>query len=125
MRKVEEFQETQKLIDEYKGFDNKVLNLEEQIKKNENKAEKRKVRLEQEMDITEEDKKLLNEAQIKEIAELYQKQIEEVDENLNKDNNEVEKQIEDAKDDKKYFRTDANLKTITMEIEEMKKEVHK
>ncbi len=125
MKKVEEFQETQRLIDEYNGFESKIPELEEQIKQNENKAEHRKVRLEQEMEITEDDRKLLNEDQIKEITKLYQKQIKEVDENLNKDNNELQKQIEESKDNKKYFRTDEHLKTITMEIEAMKKEVQK
>ena len=43
----------------------------------------------------------MNEAQIKEIADLYQKQIEEVDANLSRDNNELQKQIEESKDNTK------------------------
>ena len=123
MKKVEEFQETQKLMEEFKGFDNKVSELENQIKQNENRANIKIERLESQLDLTWEDVEF--EIDRKSLQEEIEKQIKNVKSDLDKENKELNKEIKESKDSKKYFRTDAHFQTITMEIEEMKKEVRK
>lgn len=141
MKRVEEFQETEKLIEEYKNFGNKISEyegkidsnkeenaakvneLEGQLEINNKKSEERIKKLESQLQITFSDAEF--EIDRAALQDEVNKQIELEKANLAKENKEIEKIIKAEKDNKKYFRTDANLKTITMEIEEMKKEVAK
>lgn len=159
MKRVEEFQETEKLIEEYKNFGNKISEYEGKIDSNKEENAAKVNELEGQLEINnkksaERIKKLESQLQITfsdaefeidraALQDEVNKQIELEKANLAKENKEIEKtikaekanlvaenkkvenQIKAEKDNKKYFRTDANLKTITMEIEEMKKEVAK
>ena len=55
MKSVEEFQNTQKLIDEYNGFDTKVSELESKIEQNKKVSNLRIERLNEQLNITWED----------------------------------------------------------------------
>lgn len=159
MKRVEEFQKTEKLIEEYKKFGNKISEYEEKIDENKEENAAKVNKLEGQLEINnkksaERIKKLESQLQITfsdaefeidraALQDEVNKQIELEKANLAKENKEIEKtikaekanlvaenkkvenQIKEEKDNKKYFRTDANFQTITMEIEEMKKEVAK
>lgn len=159
MKRVEEFQETEKLIEEYKNFGNKISEYEGKIDENKEENAAKVNELEGQLEINnkksaEKIKKLESQLQITfsdaefeidraALQDEVNKQIELEKANLAKENKEIEKtikaekanlvaenkkvenQIKEEKDNKKYFRTDANFQTITMEIEEMKKEVAK
>lgn len=159
MKRVEEFQETEKLIEEYKNFGNKISEyegkidsnkeenaakvneLEGQLEINNKKSAERIKKLESQLQITFSDAEFeidraalqdevnkqieLEKANLAKENKEIEKAIKTEKENLVAENKKVESQIKAEKDNKKYFRTDANFKTITMEIEEMKKEVAK
>ncbi len=159
MKRVEEFQKTEKLIEEYKNFGNKISEyegkidsnkeenaakvneLEGQLEINNKKSAERIKKLESQLQITFSDAEFeidraalqdevnkqieLEKANLAKENKEIEKAIKTEKENLVAENKKVESQIKAEKDNKKYFRTDANFKTITMEIEEMKKEVAK
>ena len=121
MKSVEEFQNTQKLIDEYKGFDSKVSELESKIEQNKKVSNLRIERLNEQLNITWED------AEFEIDRESFQKEIENristEKGDLSERNAALDKEITEVKNSKKFFRTDNNLRIITMEIEAMKREV--
>jgi len=121
MRKVEEFQETQKLMDEYKKIGDKIPEFDEKIELLNKRTALTIERLQEEMNQNWEDVEFNLDRNS--VVKEYEKKIAEAKENQRKETEELNKQKEEAKDNKKYFRTDENLQTITMEIEEMKKEV--
>lgn len=123
MRKVEEFQETQKLMDEYNAFDTKIPELEKQIEVNKEKADRRIAKLEEAKQPNEQDDEFKLDRN--EIIKQCEEQIKKEEEELSEKNKPLSDELEEVKDSKKYFRTDAHFKTITMEIESMKKEVTK
>ena len=121
MKSVEEFQNTQKLIDEYNGFDSKVSELESKIEQNKKVSNLRIERLNEQLNITWEDAEF--EIDRESLQKQIEKSIKNEEKNLSKENAELNKEIKDAKDSKKFFRTDNHFKIITMEIETMKREV--
>lgn len=121
MKSVEEFQNTQKLIDEYNGFDSKVSELESKIEQNEKVSNLRIERLNEQLNITWEDAEF--EINRESLQKQIEKSIKNEEKNLSKENADLNKEIKDAKDSKKFFRTDNHFKIITMEIEAMKREV--
>ena len=121
MKSVEEFQNTQKLIDEYKGFDSKVSELESKIEQNKKVSNLRIERLNEQLNITWEDAEF--EIDRESLQKQIEKSIKNEEKNLSKENAELNKEIKDAKASKKFFRTDNHFKIITMEIEAMKREV--
>ena len=121
MKSVEEFQNTQKLIDEYNGFDSKVSELESKIEQNEKVSNLRIKRLNEQLNITWEDAEF--EIDRESLQKQIEKSIKNEEKNLSKENADLNKEIKDAKDSKKFFRTDNHFKIITMEIEAMKREV--
>lgn len=121
MKSVEEFQNTQKLIDEYNGFDSKVSELESKIEQNEKASNLRIERLNEQLNITWEDAEF--EIDRESLQKQIEKSIKNEEKNLAKENADLNKEIKDTKDSKKFFRTDNHFKIITMEIEEMKREV--
>lgn len=123
MKKVEEFQETQKLIDEYNGFESNVSELENKVELNNKRANIKIEKLEDQLKMTWEDVDF--EIDRESLQSEINKQIENVKQDLEEENKNINKEIEESKDNKKYFRTDEHLKTITIEIEAMKKEVQK
>ena len=123
MKKVEEFQETKKLINEYKELGDKIPELESKIELNKAQATRRIARIKEEMEMSWEDVEF--NISKDELAKQSENQIKQIEEELEIENSDLEKQINDTNDARKFFRTDANFKTITMEIEEIKKEIVK
>ena len=126
MKKVEEFQAKQKLIDELREFDNKVLELKSKIEENEKRANRRIESLEDQSSLTWEDVKFGIDSSS--LQEEIKKQIKKEQDNLEIENKKIEEEIEEEieKNNKEFeenFHIDEHLKNITMEIEEMKKEV--
>ena len=121
MKKLEEFENTKKLIEQYKEFDSKVSKLEGKIRENENKANLRISKLEEEKSPTWEDQEF--NINIEDVVKECDRQIKEVKDNLENENKALRDEIDQAKQQKKYFCTDENFKTVTQEIESMKKEV--
>lgn len=121
MKSIEEFQETQKLIDEYNGFDNKVGELENKIELNKKMSDVKIERLKEQLNLTYEDVEF--EIDRNSLQKEIENSIKNEEKNLQKENKGLNKEIKDLKDLKKFFRTDNNLRTITTEIEAMKKEV--
>ena len=115
MKKVEEFNKTQALIDEFKNFSTR----DEEIENEKKQINLRIERLEEEMQPNEEDEEF--NLDYESVKEIY-------NEKINKEKKEMSKLEDEQKnlsDSKKHFRTDENLQTITVEIEEMKKEIRK
>lgn len=123
MRSVKDFQETQKLIDEYKSYNDKVPELENKIEINNKKSAVKIERLEEQLKMTYSDAEF--EIDRESLQQEINNQIEKEKESLEAENLKVEEEIKENKENSKYFRTDANIKTITMEIKEMQKEVQK
>lgn len=123
MRSVKDFQETQKLIDEYKSYNDKVPELENKIEINNKKSAVKIERLEEQLKMTYSDAEF--EIDRESLQQEINNQIEKEKESLETENSKVEAEIKENKENSKYFRTDANIKTITMEIKEMQKEVQK
>lgn len=123
MRSVKDFQETQKLIDEYKSYSDKVPELENKIEINNKKSAVKIERLEEQLKMTYSDAEF--EIDRESLQQEINNQIEKEKESLEAENLKVEEEIKENKENSKYFRTDANIKTITMEIKEMQKEVQK
>ena len=123
MRSVKDFQETQKLIDEYKSYNDKVPELENKIEINNKKSAVKIERLEEQLKMTYSDAEF--EIDRESLQQEINNQIEKLKESLEAENLKVEEEIKENKENSKYFRTDANIKTITMEIKEMQKEVQK
>ena len=123
MRKIEEFQETKKLMEEYKGLDNKVNEIEHQKTVSANRTRLSIERMQEEMNLSFEDVEMNIDRTS--VEEQYNERIEKIKEEQKDRETEFDKQIEDTKNEKKYFRTDSHLRTITMEIEAMKKEVQR
>lgn len=121
MKSIEEFQETQKLIDEYNGFDNKVGELENKIELNKKMSDARIERLKEQLNLTWEDVEF--EIDRNSLQKEIENSIKNEEKNLQKENEDLNKEIKESKDSKKFFRTDNNLRTITMEIEAMKNEI--
>lgn len=123
MRSVKDFQETQKLIDEYKSYNDKIPELENKIEINNKKSAVKIERLEEQLKMTYSDVEF--EIDRESLQQEINNQIEKEKESLEAENLKVEEEIKENKENSKYFRTDANIKTITMEIKEMQKEVQK
>ena len=123
MRSVKDFQETQKLIDEYKSYNDKIPELENKIEINNKKSAVKIERLEEQLKMTYSDAEF--EIDRESLQQEINNQIEKEKESLEAENLKVEEEIKENKENSKYFRTDANIKTITMEIKEMQKEVQK
>lgn len=123
MRSVKDFQETQKLMDEYKSYNDKVPELENKIEINNKKSAVKIERLEEQLKMTYSDAEF--EIDRESLQQEINNQIEKEKESLEAENLKVEEEIKENKENSKYFRTDANIKTITMEIKEMQKEVQK
>ena len=123
MRSVKDFQETQKLIDEYKSYNDKIPELENKIEINNKKSAVKIERLEEQLKMTYSDVEF--EIDRESLQQGINNQIEKEKESLEAENLKVEEEIKENKENSKYFRTDANIKTITMEIKEMQKEVQK
>ncbi len=160
MRKVEEFEETQKLINEFEGFASRVTEIEKQIAKNNESLKSRKLdlnkqrpkmkdikedkdirieKLKEQMEENSEDneygidRKLLEEEFEKRMEEIRNElrekynniggQIKEEETKTQEENKNLEKEKEALLEKRKLFRTDGHLKTITMEIMEMEKEI--
>lgn len=123
MRSVKDFQETQKLIDEYKSYNDKVPELENKIEINNKKSAVKIERLEEQLKMTYSDAEF--EIDRESLQQEINNQIEKEKESLEAENLKIEEEIKENKENSKYFRTDANIKTITMEIKEMQKEVQK
>ena len=123
MRSVKDFQETQKLIDEYKSYNDKIPELENKIEINNKKSAVKIERLEEQLKMTYSDAEF--EIDRESLQQEINNQIEKEKESLEAENSKVEAEIKENKENSKYFRTDANIKTITMEIKEMQKEVQK
>lgn len=123
MRSVKDFQETQKLIDEYKSYNDKVPELENKIEINNKKSAVKIERLEEQLKMTYSDAEF--EIDRESLQQEINNQIEKEKESLEAENLKVEEEIKENKENSKYFRTDTNIKTITMEIKEMQKEVQK
>lgn len=123
MRSVKDFQETQKLMDEYKSYNDKVPELENKIEINNKKSAVKIERLEEQLKMTYTDAEF--EIDRESLQQEINNQIEKEKESLEAENSKVEAEIKENKENSKYFRTDANIKTITMEIKEMQKEVQK
>ena len=123
MRSVKDFQETQKLIDEYKSYNDKIPELENKIEINNKKSAVKIERLEEQLKMTYSDAEF--EIDRESLQQGINNQIEKEKESLEAENLKVEEEIKENKENSKYFRTDANIKTITMEIKEMQKEVQK
>lgn len=123
MRSVKDFQETQKLIDEYKSYNDKVPELENKIEINNKKSAVKIEKLEEQLKMTYSDAEF--EIDRESLQQEINNQIEKEKESLEAENLKVEEEIKENKENSKYFRTDANIKTITMEIKEMQKEVQK
>lgn len=121
MRSVKDFQETQKLIDEYKSYNDKIPELENKIEINNKKSAVKIERLEEQLKMTYSDAEF--EIDRESLQQEINNQIEKEKESLEAENLKVEEEIKENKENSKYFRTDANIKTITMEIKEMQKEV--
>ena len=121
MRSVKDFQETQKLMDEYKSYNDKVPELENKIEVNNKKSAVKIERLEEQLKMTYGDAEF--EIDRESLQQEINNQIEKEKGFLEAENSKVEEEIKENKENSKYFRTDANLKTITMEINEMQKEV--
>ena len=123
MRSVKDFQETQKLIDEYKSYNDKIPELENKIEINNKKSAVKIERLEEQLKMTYSDAEF--EIDRESLQQEINNQIEKEKESLEAENSKVEAEIKENKENSKYFRTDTNIKTITMEIKEMQKEVQK
>ena len=123
MRSIKDFQETQKLIDEYKSYNDKIPELENKIEINNKKSAVKIERLEEQLKMTYSDAEF--EIDRESLQQEINNQIEKEKESLEAENLKVEEEIKENKENSKYFRTDANIKTITMEIKEMQKEVQK
>mgnify|MGYP004561881053 CR=1 FL=1 len=123
MRSVKDFQETQKLMDEYKSYNDKVPELENKIEINNKKSAVKIEKLEEQLKMTYSDAEF--EIDRESLQQEINNQIEKEKESLEAENSKVEAEIKENKETSKYFRTDANIKTITMEIKEMQKEVQK
>ena len=123
MRSVKDFQETQKLMDEYKSYNDKVPELENKIEINNKKSAVKIEKLEEQLKMTYSDAEF--EIDRESLQQEINNQIEKEKESLEAENSKVEAEIKENKENSKYFRTDANIKTITMEIKEMQKEVQK
>ena len=123
MRSVKDFQETQKLMDEYKSYNDKVPELENKIEINNKKSAVKIEKLEEQLKMTYSDAEF--EIDRESLQQEINNQIEKEKESLEAENLKVEEEIKENKENSKYFRTDANIKTITMEIKEMQKEVQK
>lgn len=123
MRSVKDFQETQKLIDEYKSYNDKIPELENKIEINNKKSAVKIERLEEQLKMTYSDAEF--EIDRESLQQEINNQIEKEKESLEAENLKVEEEIKENKENSKYFRTDTNIKTITMEIKEMQKEVQK
>lgn len=123
MRSVKDFQETQKLMDEYKSYNDKVPELENKIEINNKKSAVKIEKLEEQLKMTYSDAEF--EIDRESLQQEINNQIEKEKESLEAENSKVEAEIKENKENSKYFRTDTNIKTITMEIKEMQKEVQK
>ena len=123
MRSVKDFQETQKLIDEYKSYNDKIPELENKIEINNKKSAVKIEKLEEQLKMTYSDAEF--EIDRESLQQEINNQIEKEKESLEAENSKVEAEIKENKENSKYFRTDTNIKTITMEIKEMQKEVQK
>ena len=123
MRSVKDFQETQKLMDEYKSYNDKVPELENKIEINNKKSAVKIEKLEEQLKMTYSDAEF--EIDRESLQQEIYNQIEKEKESLEAENSKVEAEIKENKENSKYFRTDTNIKTITMEIKEMQKEVQK
>ena len=121
MKNVSEFTKTQALIDEYNKLKNKVPKLEAQMEQNKKRTEAKKEKFKRDMQENKEDIEYkLDRAAVE--AE-YGKQIEQEEKNLEEENGKIKEEINKAKEDKKFFCTDKNFKTITMEINAMNKKI--
>lgn len=123
MRSVKDFQETQKLMDEYKSYNDKVPELENKIEINNKKSAVKIEKLEEQLKMTYSDAEF--EIDRESLQQEINNQIKKEKESLEAENSKVEAEIKENKENSKYFRTDTNIKTITMEIKEMQKEVQK
>lgn len=123
MKTVDEFQNTQNLINEYNELESKIPTLETKMEANRIKAEDRIERLQEEMKPNEEDIEFnINRDK---VVKEYQGKIDDIKTKLEEDNKLLTDEIEESKNAKKYFATDKHFKTITTEIEEMKEEILK
>ena len=121
MRKIEEFKETQKLMDEFKKIENKVPEINNKINDINTRTNITIEKLEDEMNLSWEDVEFnLNRNS---VTKEYQKRIEEVKKEQKEKIDLLNKEKEESENERKEFFSDDKAKTITMEIKEMENEI--
>lgn len=123
MRKIEEFNKTQMLMEEFEKITNKGPEIDGQIEELNSRTNLTIERLEDEMKENMEDIEFNLDRES--VEKEYQKRIDEAKKEQKSELAKLNKEKEENSDDKKYFRTDENIKTITMEIKDMKEEIRR
>lgn len=123
MRKIEEFNKTQMLMEEFEKITNKGPEIDGQIEELNSRTNLTIERLEDEMKENMEDIEFNLDRES--VEKEYQRRIDEAKKEQKSELAKLNKEKEENSDDKKYFRTDENIKTITMEIKDMKEEIRR
>lgn len=123
MKKIEEFNKTQMLMEEFEKITNKGPEIDGQIEELNSRTNLTIERLEDEMKENMEDIEFNLDRES--VEKEYQKRINEAKKEQKSELAKLNKEKEENSDDKKYFRTDENIKTITMEIKDMKEEIRR
>ncbi|MBR3255592.1 MAG: hypothetical protein IKF97_05200 [Clostridia bacterium] len=135
MKSINDFNKTKQLMDEFKKMNDSLVEIDkkmkDRVKEYKSEAKKTKMRidkLEDQKNMTFDDAKY--DINLKDIEQQIDEKIKTEKEQLKLEKNEAAKANESFKNEKarieeniKLFRADSNIKTITMEIKEIEKEI--